>query len=304
MNGFICIDKPSGPSSFAVVRAARAMLGVKKAGHAGTLDPMASGLMVIALGSSTRLLEYLSLEPKIYEFSVTFGRSTDTLDAEGDVVAESAVIPPESRLIDVLKNFTGSIEQIPPRYSAIKIDGARAYDLARKGVEVEMKPRVVNIYAIEMCGYDGGEGRADFTVSCSAGTYIRSLARDIVKAADINAESFVNRLHRTKTGRFDLSMAADYASMSDAENYIIDTGSAFGDDEKVIIADRQKIDISRGREITIDGIDKNKIGDILIAFDESGFLLAALKKIDTNRYHPQKVFYQNTAPMKNDNTYI
>ncbi|MCL2218934.1 MAG: tRNA pseudouridine(55) synthase TruB [Chitinispirillia bacterium] len=293
MDGFICVDKPVGPSSFSAAQAVRRSLKISKAGHAGTLDPMASGLLVVALGRCTRLLEHLSLEPKVYEFSVTFGRSTDTLDAEGNVTAESDVIPSADKLTDVLKRFTGTIEQIPPRYSAIKIGGTPAYKLARKGVDVEMKARAVTIYDLEMCGYDIGERRADFTVGCSAGTYVRSLAIDIVKAADISAEGFVNKLRRTRTGRFDLSMAVDYQHLSDGMNYIINADGAFDDSLKTVIDNAQKSEISKGRKVVISGdksVDNDCSKNMLIAFDSEGALSAVLKRVDGDLYHPEKVF--------------
>jgi tRNA pseudouridine55 synthase len=294
LDGFICVDKPTGPSSFTAAQAVRRSLKISRAGHAGTLDPMASGLLVVALGKCTRLLEHLPLEPKIYEFGVTFGRSTDTLDAEGIVTAESGVIPAADSLNGVLKNFLGTISQIPPRYSAIKINGTPAYKLARKGVDVEMKPRAVTIYDLAMCGYDAGEKRADFTVSCSSGTYVRSLAADIIKAADVNAEGFVDRLRRTRTGRFDLSMAVDYRSLSDGINYIINAAGAFDDSQKVTIDDTQKANISKGRSVVIGGGDfavgEDGPKSVLIAFDEEGALSAVLKRVDGDLYHPEKVF--------------
>jgi tRNA pseudouridine55 synthase len=292
MNGFICVNKPAGPSSFAIAQAVKRALKISKTGHAGTLDPMASGLMVVALGKCTRLLEYLPLEPKVYEFSVIFGKSTDTLDAEGNVVAESDVIPPEDQLIDIIKNFTGEQQQIPPQYSAIKISGTPAYKLARKGEDVEMKPRVVNIYSIDLRGYDGNEKRADFIASCSSGTYVRSIARDIAKAA--GAEGFVNRIHRTQTGRFYLSAAIDYQSLSspdtdprDITKYIAGANDIFGAAEKTVITDEHKKHISNGKKITL---DKTVSGDTLIAFDGAGQLSAVLKRADGDCYHPQKVF--------------
>jgi tRNA pseudouridine55 synthase len=287
MDGFICIDKPIGPSSFAVAQSVRKALNVRKAGHAGTLDPMASGLLVVAVGKCTRLLEYLTLEPKDYNFTVTFGASTDTLDAEGVIIATSDVLPPRERIEGVLKDFTGEIEQIPPQYSAIKIGGAPAYKLARKGKDVPMKPRVVNIYSLRMAGYDGGKKSADFAASCSAGTYIRSLGRDIAKAADTGAEMFVSKLRRTRTGRFDLSMAADYGDIKSAKKYFIGAESAFGDAQKVTLSEGLRAEIANGRGIFIDGREP---ADTLVAFDEAGALLAALRRVEGNRYRPEKVF--------------
>jgi tRNA pseudouridine55 synthase len=285
MDGFICVNKPAGPSSFAIVRDVKRALGIKKVGHAGTLDPMASGLLVVAIGNCTRLLEYLTLEPKVYEFSVVFGKSTDTLDAEGNVVAESDVVPSESQLRGILKDFTGEIEQTPPQYSAIKIDGVRAYDLARKGVEVEMKSRNITVYSIDLCGYDNDNRRADFIVGCSAGTYVRSLGRDMAKA--VGAEGFLSRIHRTKTGVFDLSMAVSREGLKDAREHIISTDSAFDVNQKVIITNDQKKIISNGKEIVISNNEALK--DVLIAFDENWALSAALKRVGEDRYHPDKV---------------
>ncbi len=286
MDGFICVDKPVGPSSFSAVRAACKALGASKGGHAGTLDPMASGILVVALGRCTRLLEYLPLEPKEYEFTVTFGTGTDTFDAMGKVVANSDVIPSRERLIDVINDFLGETEQTPPRYSAVKIGGTPAYKMARNGVSVDIKPRIVNIYSLEMRGYNVDEKSADFAVSCSGGTYVRSLAVDITKTANANAEGHVSRLRRTRAGRFDLSNAADFGNLSAAENYFINAASAFDKDMTIVVTDEQKADVSKGRDIVL---SKN-FGDVLIAFDKFGMLAAVLKKNDEDRYHPDKVF--------------
>ncbi|GBU23001.1 pseudouridine synthase [Fibrobacteres bacterium R8-0-B4] len=292
MDGFICIDKPVGPSSFSAARAVCKALGVSKGGHAGTLDPMASGLLVVALGRCTRLLEYLPLEPKEYEFTVTFGATTDTFDADGKVTARSGVIPTQEQLVNAMKGFAGEIEQTPPQYSAVKIGGTPAYKLARDGVSVDIKPRTVSIYSLEMRWYDADEKRADFAVSCSGGTYVRSLAVDIVKAANAEAEGHVSRLRRTRAGRFDLSNAVKFDELAAAENYFINVESAFDKDRRVTINDEQKSNISKGREIVINGFDSvhPSGGDVLIAFDEQGILAAVLKRTDLDRYHPNKVF--------------
>jgi len=287
LDGFICVDKPAGPSSFSAARAVCKALGVSKGGHAGTLDPMASGLLVVALGRCTRLLEYLSLEPKEYEFTVAFGTATDTFDAEGRITARSDIIPTQERLVKAMNGFYGEIEQTPPQYSAVKIGGKPAYKLARDGVSVDIKPRTVSIYSLEMRRYDADEKRADFAVSCSGGTYVRSLAVDITKAANTEAEGHVSRLRRTRAGRFDLSNAVDFGNLSNAKNYFINALTAFDQDIRVTITDEQKLNISKGKEIVI---NKNDLSDILIAFDEQGILAAVLKKNNENRYHPNKVF--------------
>jgi len=287
VDGFICVDKPVGPSSFSAARTVCKALGVSKGGHAGTLDPMASGLLVVALGRCTRLLEYLPLEPKEYEFTAAFGAATDTFDADGRVTARSGVIPTKRQLTDAMKFFLGEIEQTPPQYSAVKIGGVPAYKMARGGVSVDIKPRTVSIYSLEMRGYAADEKRADFVVSCSGGTYVRTLAVDITKAADAEAEGHVSRLRRTRAGRFDLSNAVKFEELANAGNYFINASAAFDRDRRVIVYDEQKADISKGREIVI---NRDGLNDILIAFDEQGMLAAVLKRIDGDRYHPNKVF--------------
>ncbi|MDR2694569.1 MAG: tRNA pseudouridine(55) synthase TruB [Chitinispirillales bacterium] len=295
LDGFICVDKPVGPSSFSAVRAVCKALGVSKGGHAGTLDPMASGLLVVALGRCTRLLEYLSLEPKEYEFTVAFGASTDTFDAAGRVTARSGVIPTRGRLIEAMKGFSGETEQVPPQYSAVKTGGVPAYRMAREGVPVDIKPRTVRVYSLEMRGYDVDGRCADFAVSCSGGTYVRTLAVDITKAANVEAEGHISRLRRTRAGRFDLSNAVDFGDISNAKNYFINASDAFAQDKITVISDEQKVNVSMGRGIVIDGFDfahplTESGGDVLVAFDATGTLAAVLKRADGALYHPDKVF--------------
>ena len=286
MDGFICVDKPAGPTSFSVTNSVKKALGTKKAGHAGTLDPMASGLLLVALGKCTRLLQYLPLEPKVYEFSIKFGQSTDTLDAEGSVTASSGVYPSIQQLINTLNQFTGEQDQLPPIYSAIKIGGKPAYKFARAGVDVELSPRKITIFSLELSGYSGNGTQADFTVSCSSGTYVRSLARDIVKTA--GAEGFVNRLRRTQTGLFNLSRAVDCKRFEDAPKYVISPHEAFSDSQKVILSDEQKKEVMLGRDVELDrGRQAEKF---LIAFDKNNELAAVLRETDQRSYHPERVF--------------
>jgi tRNA pseudouridine55 synthase len=285
LDGFICVDKPTGPTSFSVTNTVRKVFKTKKAGHAGTLDPMASGLLLVALGKCTRLLQYLSLEPKVYEFSISFGRSTDTLDAEGEVIASSDVYPSRQELVDISKKFLGEQQQLPPVYSAIKIGGKPAYKFARQGVEVELNPRLINIFSLELSGYVDNGLQADFVVSCSSGTYVRSLARDIVKMA--GAEGFVSRLRRNQTGLFNLSQSIDYQNLENASKYIIPPHEAFNDSQKIILNDDQEKEVLIGKDIKLDvEISEN----FLIAFNKNSELTAVLRKTDGRNYHPERVF--------------
>ncbi len=231
MNGWIILDKPLGLGSTQAVGAVKrvcreAGLGKVKVGHGGTLDPLATGVLPIALGEATKLCGRMLDASKIYDFTIRFGIQTDGLDAEGEVVATSDLRPTLADIEAVLPRFTGAIEQVPPAFSAIKIDGERAYDRARKGEAVEMKARSVTIHSLRHAGLDpasiaapeqwtpdqvrgdeGGEGLQEITLTAhvSKGTYIRSLARDIAHA--VGTVGHVTMLRRTKAGPFDLEQA-------------------------------------------------------------------------------------------------
>jgi len=287
LDGFICVDKPIGPSSFSVTNSVRKVLKTKKAGHAGTLDPMASGLLLAALGNCTRLLQYLNLEPKVYEFSIKFGQSTDTLDAEGSVTASSSVFPSRQQLTDIIKQFIGEQEQLPPIYSAIKIGGKPAYKFAREGVDLELKSRKIVIFSLELSGFSDDGTQADFVVSCSSGTYVRSLARDIVKEA--GAEGFVNKLRRTQTGLFNVNQSVNYENLENASSYIIPPHKAFDDSQKIILSDEQKSAVFFGKDVEL---DCGRSEDLLIAFDGNNELTAVLRKAD-EKYHPERVFHSS-----------
>lgn len=199
IHGWVIIDKPLGMSSTKVVGRVRYLLDAQKAGHGGTLDPLASGILPIALGEATKTVSYAMDGRKTYEFTAQWGQSTATDDLEGDVIKTSDHRPTEQEILAVLSEFEGDIDQVPPIYSAIKIDGKRAYDLARAKQDVKMVPRRVKINQLELLGSPEIDS-AQFRVSCGKGTYIRSLARDIGVRLDTVAH--VTRLRRTAVGPF------------------------------------------------------------------------------------------------------
>lgn len=217
MHGWLVLDKPLGLGSTqavsAVKRALRTAGAAKvKVGHGGTLDPLATGVLPIALGEATKLAGRMLDSDKAYDFTIRFGEETATLDAEGAVVATSDVRPTVAGVAAVLARFTGAIEQVPPAYSALKVDGARAYDLARAGEEVVLATRAVTIHALRPCQVDQGAAGDDgpveqITLSAhvSKGTYIRSLARDIAYA--LGTVGHVTYLRRTRAGPFALGQA-------------------------------------------------------------------------------------------------
>jgi tRNA pseudouridine55 synthase len=215
MHGWIILDKPLGLGSTQAVSAVKRNLreagfGKIKVGHGGTLDPLATGILPIALGEATKLCGRMLDASKIYDFTIAFGTETSGLDAEGDIVATSDHRPTRAAVEAILPRFTGQIEQIPPAYSAIKIDGKRAYDRARAGEDVEMKARSVTVYDLQIqpqASLPAEEPLDSVTLSAhvSKGTYIRSLARDIAYA--VGSVGHVTMLRRTRAGPFDLESA-------------------------------------------------------------------------------------------------
>ena len=208
MHGWIIIDKPLGPGSTQVVSAVKRALrhggyGKFKVGHGGTLDPLATGVLPIAVGEATKLAGRMLDSDKVYDFTIRFGEQTDTLDAEGVVIATSPVRPTAEAVAAVLPRFTGAIDQVPPAYSALKIDGERAYDRARAGETVAMKSRAVTIHGLRVSSMR--EGEVTLTAHVSKGTYIRSLARDIALA--LGTVGHVVMLRRVKAGPFGLEPA-------------------------------------------------------------------------------------------------
>ncbi|WP_353217387.1 tRNA pseudouridine(55) synthase TruB [Sandarakinorhabdus sp.] len=208
LNGWIILDKPLGLTSAQGVAAVKRIfrqggLPIPRIGHGGTLDPLATGVLPIALGEATKLAGRMLDADKAYDFTVQFGTETSTLDAEGEVTATSDVRPDETDILSVLPRFTGPISQIPPQYSALKVDGKRAYALARAGTEVTLAARQLTIYSLALTAVTPGS--ATFTARVSKGTYIRSLARDLAYA--LGSVGHVTMLRRSKSGPFTLAQA-------------------------------------------------------------------------------------------------
>lgn len=205
INGFINVLKPPGMTSHDVVSFIRRTYKIKKVGHAGTLDPAAAGVLPIAVGKATRLIEYMTDADKAYRAELTLGYSTDSGDITGNIVKKSNFITPESNVItNVLDSFMGEIQQIPPMHSAIKINGTKLYDLARKGVSIERPPRTVTIKKISLI--KKSIDHFLFDVECSKGTYIRTLCLDI--GVKLNIPSVMSFLIRTRVGGFKLEQAS------------------------------------------------------------------------------------------------
>lgn len=224
LKGFVNINKPSGMTSSDVVVKVRGILrratGQKlKVGHLGTLDPLGRGVLPIAVGSATRLFDYMQEKIKVYRATFVFGKTTDSLDSAGKVVETSDVLPTLEQIQSVLSSLCGDVDQIPPQYSAKSVGGVRAYDLARQGIEVELKPKRVHIFYIKNVDIDENGNKYElkdneyaFEIACTSGTYIRSIARDL--AIKLNTVGYMSSILRIKSGDFTLD---DIVSLEDFE---------------------------------------------------------------------------------------
>ncbi|HUA66890.1 MAG TPA: tRNA pseudouridine(55) synthase TruB [Alphaproteobacteria bacterium] len=204
LDGAVLVDKPSGPTSHDVVDAIRRKFGIKKVGHCGTLDPAATGLLIIVLGRGTKLSEKLMGDDKVYEGTIRFGVTTNSYDADGQVI-ETKSVPPLTleQLNEMAAPFIGDQMQTPPMVSAIKKDGVPLYKLARKGVEVEREPRLIHIYNFRFTNYAGPDGV--FRLACTKGTYVRSIAHEL--GQKIGCGAHLSALRRSASGKFDVADA-------------------------------------------------------------------------------------------------
>lgn len=216
-NGALLIDKPAGPTSHDIVDIVRLLYGIKKVGHCGTLDPAATGLLILLLGRATKLSQKLTSEDKVYEGSLELGKSTDSFDAQGAVTATAAVPALDCDSLNATaRQFTGDIQQQPPMVSAVKKDGVPLYKLARKGKIIEREAKPVHVFSYEFSEYMEPVGR--FRVHCTKGTYVRSLAHDLGQS--IGCGAYLRTLHRTDSGKFDVRNATpleELVKLPDAE---------------------------------------------------------------------------------------
>ncbi|MEK6588822.1 MAG: tRNA pseudouridine(55) synthase TruB [Chloroflexota bacterium] len=287
--GIIVVDKPLGPSSHDVVERVRSGTGESKVGHAGTLDPRASGVLVLCLGPATRLSEYLSSSTKVYEAVVRFGKATETYDSEGEPNLQTGKVPSAGQIEEALESFRGEIVQKPPPYSAVKVKGKKAYELAREGKPVALEPRTVTIYTLE--AHEFRPPDLSLRIECSAGTYIRSLANDLGEALSTGAH--LAALRRVRAGPFSLADAVDLltleSAMSDGSwrQYLRPAAEALPDLPIIRLAEAELERIRNG--LTIPS-ETNPHG-LARALAPSGELVAILEAVgDAQEWHPRKVF--------------
>lgn len=212
--GIIVMDKPADFTSFDVVAKLRGILHIKKIGHTGTLDPIATGVLVICVGRATKLVSKLTAEEKIYEAGVLFGEKYDTGDITGKLMKNDSVVITKDDFRTACQQFVGDIDQIPPMYSAKKVNGKKLYEYAREGIEVEREPERIHIYSIELLGFDFPH--AQIRVHCSKGTYIRTLIEDISEAA--GTVGTMESLRRTKNGDFSIEDAVTFEQLEAADD--------------------------------------------------------------------------------------
>ncbi len=266
-HGVVVIDKPAGWTSHDVVAKSRGVLGTRKVGHSGTLDPDATGVLVLGVGRATRLLRFLTELPKSYDGEIVLGVETSTLDAAGDITATHDMTSVTAgQVVAVAGELTGDLMQVPPMVSAIKIDGKRLHELAREGKEVERPPRPVHVGRFDVEPVEGEPLVYACSVDCSSGTYIRSLAADL--GTMLGGGAHLRSLRRTSVGGFGLDQAGTIEAPT-----LLPIGAAVGHLEVAIVADDRAVAVGHGRVLPLEELGVSGCGPWAV-FDNEGELLA------------------------------
>lgn len=293
VSGVLVVDKPIGLTSHDVVQIIRRGTGIRRAGHTGTLDPRASGVLVVLIGPAVRLSEYVAASDKRYQATIRLGSSTDTYDSEGSVTEtrpwENIT---EEEFNRVLQKFVGEIEQVPPPYSAVKVKGKKAYELAREGEEVELSPRIIKVYHLEVLEWAPPEVVID--VYCSSGTYVRSLANDLGR--ELGCGAHLIGLRRTRSGKFTLRDAIPLRKLQEAfetgtwYRYLIPAAEALSD-WPMIELDADQVELVRhGHRIPGEPNEKGWARGV----SQQGDLVALLEyDAQTGEWQPRKVFFSS-----------
>jgi tRNA pseudouridine55 synthase len=290
MSGVLVVDKPVGMTSHEVVQIIRRGTNIRRAGHTGTLDPRASGVLVILIGPAVRLSEYVSASDKRYQAVIRLGANTDTYDSDGQVTKTNPIDVTEEQFETELKKFIGEIEQTPPPYSAIKMQGRPAYAMAREGEEVEMQPRIINVFSLDVLEWAPPEVTVD--VHCSSGTYVRSLAYEL--GEKLGCGAMLSGLRRTKSGRFTLKDAVPLRKLIESFDsnswykFVIPAAEALAEWSALTLNNEQVEAIRHGHRISGEG----KAGEMVRGITEQGELVALLEFDETTKeFQPRKVFF-------------
>jgi len=300
VHGWLVLDKPVGLTSTQAVGRLKRLFGSRKAGHAGTLDPLASGCLPVAFGEATKTVPFVVDGLKTYRFTVRWGTETTTDDAEGDVVASSENRPTDDEIDAALPQFTGLIEQVPPQFSAIKVAGERAYDLARDGEAVELEPRSVEILSLERTGPTRKSGNGDceteFECECGKGTYVRAIARDLGRA--LGTRGHVVALRRLAVGPFTeddmipldkLEELCDRApGQEDLAKPLRPVETALDDIPALAISQSDAARLRNGQPVLLRGRDAPVLNGLVYATTQGK--LVALAEADRGELHPKRVF--------------
>lgn len=276
MDGFVFLDKGEGMTSFVASARVRRILGVKKTGHTGTLDPMATGVLPVAISGATRFIELIKSHDKSYKAKFILGKTTDTLDITGKVTGEYPVKVTKNDVLAVLDNFKGEITQLPPMYSAVKKDGVRLYELARQGKEIEREIRKVTIYSLSLCSYSENTAEYEIDVFCSSGTYIRSLIADIGESLGCGA--VMTSLRRTMANAITLDRCYSLDELEQLKSQgnlakAIVSVDKFLDYDKITVSQAQAKRFSNGGELDFLRLkDKKSPGLYCVYSPENDFL--------------------------------
>jgi tRNA pseudouridine55 synthase len=291
ISGVLVVDKPVGLTSHEVVQIIRRGTNIRRAGHTGTLDPRASGVLIVLIGPAVRLSEYVSASDKRYQAIIRLGATTDTFDADGRFTSKDAAIQiTEEQFETALKTFVGEIIQTPPPYSAVKVQGRPAYDMAREGEEVELEPRKIQVYSLELLEWAPPEAVID--VYCSSGTYVRSLANDL--GDKLGCGAYLTGLRRTKSGRFTLRDAVPLRKLREAFDagnwyqYVIPAAEALSDWPSLELNNEQVEAVRHGHRVPAEA----GVTGMARGISEAGELIALLE-VDaaTQEWQPRKVFF-------------
>jgi tRNA pseudouridine55 synthase len=298
VSGWVCLDKPLDLTSTQAVSRVRRAFNAQKAGHAGTLDPLASGVLPIALGEATKTVPFLMDADKTYRFLIEWGRTTASFDREGAVTATSDVRPSTAQVEAALPAFVGEIMQTPPAFSAVKVDGERAYDLAREGIEVNLEPRPVTIYAARVTGQPDAD-HVELEIDCGKGTYVRALVRDL--AEKLGACGHVAALRRTRVGGFtdagaiSLEMLEDVCHRGARQEALLPVETALDDIPALAVTTEDAFRLTQGRSIVllprqVEALKASlKPGSrVVTAFE--GERVVALCEMRAGRLNPTRVF--------------
>ena len=294
-SGWIFVNKPKNVSSFDVIRQLKKIFSIKRIGHAGTLDPLATGILPIAFGSATKTIPYLVSSKKEYRFSISWGIRTTTHDMEGEVIDESNFVPSKEDILDAVSDFKGEFYQRPPKYSAVKINGQRAYKLARNGIDFNIKEKKVKLYKLIL--KDHKKNKTEFLAKVGKGFYIRSLARDLCEK--LRTSGVIDSLERTELGQFSLENAFSLETIEKlvhsapagmvGGNLLVPLSEVLDDIPALLISDKEAKRFQQGQSFSNNDLLKySKLGrEVLLLKDNRPIGLATVVE---NSFKPKKVF--------------